>query len=217
MTGLEGYGSPAAVESAIGDAAKRAHAADPSLTVQERIRLECFHRFLCRVFSEGADGWVLKGGTSMLARVASARSTTDMDLFCQTGSLEAALTDLRRLAAVRLADFFRFEHAGHSLAIEGNQQPHAEGYRVTFDAYIGAKKKDSFHVDLAVNVVVTAEPEIAPANWGGRYAKLAGQIPVCDQYRSVESAMRLMHTFLDPVFAREIVDEVWDHVRLAWV
>ncbi|MFC6356744.1 nucleotidyl transferase AbiEii/AbiGii toxin family protein [Luethyella okanaganae] len=166
MTGTESYASPRAVEAAIKSAARNAFGADPSLTIQERIRLEYFHRFLSRVFSEANDSdWILKGGTGMLARVGSARSTTDVDLFRRSRTLDAALEDLRRLAAIDLGDFFRFDYAGHLNAIDGNQQTYTEGYQVSFDVSIGAKKKDSFHVDLVVNVTMTDEVEIAePAN-----------------------------------------------------
>ncbi|MFT3944006.1 MAG: nucleotidyl transferase AbiEii/AbiGii toxin family protein [Ancrocorticia sp.] len=162
----ERYASPAAVEAAIKEAARRAFASDHSLTVQERIRQEYFHRFLSRVFSEETDSnWMLKGGAGMLARVASARTTTDIDLFRRTHSPETALADLRRLAAIDLGDFFRFEYVGYTSVIEGNQETYSEGYQVKFDVYIGVKKKDSFHVDLVINVVVTDDVEVmSPAN-----------------------------------------------------
>lgn len=163
MTSEEPYAGPAAVEAAIAAAARKASAADPSLTVQERIRLEYFHRFLSRVFSEGDHSdWMLKGGMGMLARVASARTTTDVDLFRRSRSLGSALEDLRGLAAVDLGDFFRFDYTGYSDAIGGNQQTCTEGYEVSFDVYIGARKKDDFRVDLVVNVVMTDDVEIAP-------------------------------------------------------
>lgn len=95
------YQAPAAVESAIRSAAQKAARNDKSLSVQERIRLEYFHRFLCRIFSKTpTDAWLLKGGTALLARVASARATSDVDLFNRRHSLAAALTELRRLAAL---------------------------------------------------------------------------------------------------------------------
>jgi hypothetical protein len=76
------YATPKGVEDAVKAAAKRASADDPSLTTNERIRLEYFNRFLSRVFSDGPDSeWVLKGGTGMLARVASTRATLDIDLY----------------------------------------------------------------------------------------------------------------------------------------
>lgn len=166
MTETERYATPGAVEAAIAAAARKAFTADNSLTIQERIRLEYFHRFLSRVFSEADDSdWMLKGGTAMLARVASARTTIDVDLSRRSRTLDTALDDLRRLAAVDLGDFFRFDYTGYSHAVDGNQQTYTEGYQVSFDVYVGAKKKDSFHVDLVVNVVMTGEVEIAePAN-----------------------------------------------------
>ncbi|MET4637683.1 hypothetical protein ABIE24_000903 [Mycetocola sp. 2940] len=118
------------------------------------------------MLSEADDSdWMLKGGTAMLARVASARTTIDVDLSRRSRTLDTALDDLRRLAAVDLGDFFRFDYTGYSNAIDGNQQTYTEGYQVSFDVYVGAKKKDSFHVDPVVNVVMTGEVEIAePAN-----------------------------------------------------
>lgn len=152
------YRSPAAVEAAIAAAAKKAYGADKSLTITERIRLEQFNRFLSRVFAErDRSDWVLKGGTGMLARVASGRSTTDIDLFRRGHTLDEALEDLRRRASVSLDDFFRFEYTGHSDTIDGNQQAYTDGYRVSFDVYIGASKKGNLHVDLVVGVVTTDE------------------------------------------------------------
>lgn len=166
MTRNDGYASPGAVESAISAAARKASNTDPSLTIQERIRLEYFHRFLSRVFSEENDSnWMLKGGAGMLARVASARTTTDVDVFRRSASLDAALEDLRRLAAIDLSDFFRFDYVGHSTAVDGNQQTYAEGYRVSFDVYVGAKRKDRLSVDLVVNIITTDVVDIRlPAN-----------------------------------------------------
>lgn len=158
----ERYGSPAAVESAIAAAAKRAHKVDPSLSVNERIRLEYFHRFLSRIFDDPVDvGWVLKGGTGMLARVASARATTDVDLFRRGQSLDGALDDLRDRAKVVLDDFFRFEYMGYSAALGGEQQTATEGCRVSFDVYIGVKRKGALHVDLVVGVATTDAVAVA--------------------------------------------------------
>ncbi|MDR5698497.1 nucleotidyl transferase AbiEii/AbiGii toxin family protein [Agromyces aerolatus] len=166
MTEPEKYGSPAAVESAINAAARRANAADPSLTVQERVRLEYFNRFLSRIFSEPDNTeWMLKGGTSMLARVPSARATVDVDLFRANRSIDAALDDLRRLAVLDLGDFFRFEYLDHTSAVGGDQQTSTEGYGVRFDVYVGVKRKNPLHVDLVVNALTTGDADTAsPAN-----------------------------------------------------
>lgn len=163
MTHDQHYSSPGAVEAAIKSAARKAFAADPTLSVGEYVRLEYFRRFLSRVFSDADDSaWVLKGGTGVLARVGSARGTTDVDLFHRGGLLDSALDDLRRLAAVDLGDFFRFIYVGYSEVVGGNQQTYAQGYRVSYDVYIGVRKKEPLHIDLVVNVVMTDDAEVAP-------------------------------------------------------
>ena len=154
------YQTPAAVESAIRSAAQKAAQNDKSLSTQERIRLEYFHRFLCRIFSETpTDAWLLKGGTALLARVPSARATSDVDLFNRRHSLAAALTELRRLAVLDLGDFFRFEYVSHTDSLGGKQQAYTEGIRVSFDVYLGVNKKDRLNVDLVVKAVTTETPE----------------------------------------------------------
>ena len=166
MSGQERYATPAAVESAIAAAARNTSRSNPSLTTSERIRLEYFNRFLSRVFSEGhVSGWILKGGTGMLARVASARATIDVDLTRSGHSLDAALSELRRLAETDLGDFFRFDYTGYLPSIGGDQQAYVDGYRVSFDISIGASRKGQLHVDLVSSVITTDDPELAsPAN-----------------------------------------------------
>lgn len=161
----ERYTSAAGVEAAIRDAARKAAAVDSSITIGDRITQEYFRRFLSRIFSEADDtGWMLKGGTGVLARVGSARTTRDVDLFRRDQSIEGALADLRRLAAIDLSDYFRFEYTGHGSAV-GGQQTHTEGYHVSFDVYVGANKRGTLNVDLVVNVVITDEPTVtSPAN-----------------------------------------------------
>lgn len=161
----ENYNSPQAVEAAIKAAAKRANAADPSGAVSDRITQEYFRRFLSRIFSEeDSSGWVLKGGSGLLARVGSARSTQDVDLYRKNQTLDGALADIRRLAAIDLGDFFRFEYTRHGPAI-GGQQTYAEGYHVGFDVYVGANKRGILNVDLVVNAVMTDNPTVSrPAN-----------------------------------------------------
>lgn len=118
------YPTPAGVEYAIKDAAKKAAAVDPALDVNKRIHLEYFNRFLSRVFSEGADSeWVLKGGTGLLARVPSTRSTRDIDLYRSGFTITEALSDLIRLASIDLGDHFRFEYAGHTESIGTETSP----------------------------------------------------------------------------------------------
>lgn len=160
------YPTAKGVEHAIKAAAKRASADDPALTTDQRIRLEYFNRFLSRIFSDGPDSeWVLKGGTGMLARVASTRATLDIDLYRGGYGVEEAVEDLRRLAERDLGDHFRFVYTGHRAILVGEAQPYTDGYRVEFDTYIGAQKKGNIGVDLSTGAGLTAEPTItAPAS-----------------------------------------------------
>ncbi|MGG7507656.1 nucleotidyl transferase AbiEii/AbiGii toxin family protein [Plantibacter sp. YIM 135249] len=162
----EPYTSAAGVESAIRDAARHAFALDKTTSTQDRIRQEYFRRFLSRVFSEQKNSdWLLKGGTGVLARVASARRTTDIDLFRTNNTLDGALAELIRLTSIDLGDHFRFIYTRHHTAVGGDQQNYAERYSVDFDVYIGADRKEPLHVDLVVGVLVTDEVTVsAPAN-----------------------------------------------------
>lgn len=157
MTGeQESYPTALGVQAAIKEAAKKATQADPSLDVNKRIQLEYFNRFLSRIFSEGDDSeWVLKGGTGMLARIPSTRSTLDIDLYRQGFTIDQALEDLRRLASMDLSDHFRFEYASHESSIEADSQPYTDGYRVVFTVFIGVVKKGIVKIDLAVGAGMT--------------------------------------------------------------
>lgn len=158
MAEREPYSTSRGVENAIKDAAKKAAAVDPSLDVNKRIQLEYFNRFLSRVFSAGDDSeWVLKGGAGILARVASTRSTRDIDLYRQGFTLAPALDDLIRLASVDLGDHFRFEYAGHTDSIGNDTQPYTEGYQVKFTIFVGLSAKGALQVDLAAGAGITGE------------------------------------------------------------
>lgn len=59
----------------------------------EMMRQFVHERFLVRVFS-GNGQWVLKGGNAVLARVADARATLDVDLLRLPGDLDSAYDEL---------------------------------------------------------------------------------------------------------------------------
>lgn len=207
----EHYTSAAGVEAAIRDAARKAAATDPSIPTGDRITQEYFRRFLSRVFSEADDsGWVLKGGTGVLARVGSARTTRDVDLFRKDRSLEGALNDLRWLAAIDLGDFFRFEYTRHESAV--GQQSYTEGYRVSFDVYIGANKRGNLNVDLVVNVVITDEPTMKPPANGLDIPKLPSNdyrlYPVVDQIADKVCATLAEYSGRPSSRERDLVDLV---------
>lgn len=165
MADPTGYPTPAAVESAIRDAARSAARADPSLNTSQRIRLAHFDRFLCRVFRDGAaSAWLLKGGTSMLARVPSSRATLDIDLSRRGSSIDDALDELVSLSQVDLGDHCAFVFRGAREITAGATGPGTQGYRVTFDVLLGVKSVGVIGIDLVVGSVVTSTvTTLAPA------------------------------------------------------
>jgi hypothetical protein len=151
------YLSSAAVEAAIKSKARDKVRTDGSLNVNQLITQAYFDRFLCRVFFDGDESdWVLKGGTGMLARVPNTRATLDIDLYRNGYPLEQAVEDLKRLAAIDLGDYFRFVFVGQERMLTGENQPYANGYRLSFDALLGARKIRTINVDLVAGVGVTA-------------------------------------------------------------
>lgn len=101
----------------------------------------------------------------MLARVANARRTLDVDLYRDGYDKDTALADLRRLATVDLGDHFRFVYREHHEILTDAIQPYADGYRVTFDAYRGVKLVDTIKVDLSAGAMATGDPQVEdPAN-----------------------------------------------------
>lgn len=210
---MEGYATAAAVEAAIRDAARNAFARDPSVSVSERIRHEHFRRFLSRVFSEGEDSeWLLKGGTGMLARVPSTRTTKDIDLHRAGFTLDRALEELRRLASIDLGDHFRFVYSSHTASLGGNAQPHVDGYGVYFDVYVGAQKRSRVRVDLVVGAELTAEiTRQAPAN-GLNLPRLVSHdyrlYPVVDQISDKVCATMMLHSGRPSSREKDLVDLV---------
>ena len=83
------YQTPAALENAILDSARRSE-----MDTSRAIELFWWDRFLSRIFISASDKFILKGGLSMLARMKS-RYTRDIDLMTQESDIEdAALSEL---------------------------------------------------------------------------------------------------------------------------
>lgn len=207
------YGSPTAVESAIKAAAKKVSAEDHAVSVSERIRREHFRRFLTRVFLDAEDsGWVLKGGTSILARIPAARATTDVDLLWEGSELDGALAELRRLVEEDIGDYFRFSYRGHRPLTGKEQQARVEGYQVGFDTYLGAKKVGSFHVDLVVGSLITAPPQLLEPAGALRLPRLPSApyrlYPVVDQVADKVCATLAVYSGSESSRERDLVDLV---------
>lgn len=141
-----GYKTPAALEMAVKQAAR-----DSGQDTNRAISGFYFHRLLCRVFDDGDDRFVLKGGQGMLARTVDARATRDIDLLSTRASLDGALSDLLALAEKDLGDFVRFEYAGAE-PIKAEDE-YRSGMSVRFVPILGAKRMQGISIDLVVDKV----------------------------------------------------------------
>ncbi|MDN5853450.1 MAG: nucleotidyl transferase AbiEii/AbiGii toxin family protein [Actinomycetia bacterium] len=156
------YPSGPAMWAAVRSRAKNAAKSSES-SPNDLLRQFVYTRLLARVFSsESAHGWVLNGGTAILAREPNARHTADVDLLRQRISIEDAIADLRTACAVDIGDHFRFEVRSSGPAPAGNQAD-VRGAAITIDAYCGVRKVDTVMIDLVVGSLMTVEPEAREA------------------------------------------------------
>lgn len=99
-----GYDSWRAVERAL-KAVAVARANATGTDANRHLRAAYLDRVLCRVFSSSESSeWMLKGGTSMLARVPLTRTTKDLDLWAPESDLDTAEAALRAVLARDLGD-----------------------------------------------------------------------------------------------------------------
>lgn len=140
------YRSAAALEMAVKQVAK-----DSPLDTNRALAGFYFHRLLCRVFADGNDSFVLKGGQGVLARTLDARATRDIDLLSRRGDIETALSDLRTLVERDLGDFILFKFEGAE-PIKADDE-YRSGMSVKFVPWIGAKRTQPISIDLVVDEV----------------------------------------------------------------
>lgn len=149
------YKSPAALEMAIKAAAK-ASAQDTNRAIARFYH----HRLLCRVFSEPDSPFVLKGGLGMLARTLDARHTKDIDLTTSKLDPDEAVSELNRLARKDMGDFVSFVPRGWRAIKE--EDGYRDGYTVSYDVYLGAKKVSTVSVDLVSDQIEWVELQSQP-------------------------------------------------------
>jgi len=123
-----------------------------------------FDRFLSRVFADGdSSGWMLKGGTSILARVPEARNTQDLDLAASQASLDEAVEDLRRRVQADLGDHLTFEFVSSKPTGLGNTQPDVHTRQVVFGCFAQSGNRRKRVGEVKVDLVV-GPPPTAPAD-----------------------------------------------------
>ncbi len=146
------YKSPAEFDRALKKAVRKA-GGDPGEDYRQALR----DRFLCRVFSDPDARYILKGGSGLLARIPGARSTRDLDFAARPSvSAEAALSEMKALAARDLGDFCRFELTRHEESLDENG--YSRLLKLRFATYVGDQEKDPILIDLSLD----CDPLFAP-------------------------------------------------------
>jgi hypothetical protein len=156
------YATPQALDAAIRAKARQA-AQETGASPADLITSFHFQRLLARVFQY--DGWMLKGGQSLLVRYPSqARLSRDADLFrADAVSEQDAIDALDRAIAFDLDDYFRFSRE--------TVTPETNGAKVKVGVQIGTLRKASLEVDLVVRRTPTGTPTLAsltpaiPIDW----------------------------------------------------
>lgn len=152
------YATPRALEMAVKSAAERS-----PMDTGRAMSGFWFHRLLCRVFVEGNDRFVLKGGRAMLARTVDARATRDIDLLARGTDLDEAIEELKELAAADLGDHVRFVFSAAD-PIKAEDE-YRSGAKLVFDMWLGAKRMQPVSIDLVVDEVPLERAErISPAD-----------------------------------------------------
>ena len=152
------YKTPKALEMAIGEAARAS-----VLDTNRAINSFYYHRLLVRVFSEGEPHFVLKGGLGMLARTVDARATRDADLTTSSLDIDSAVRELRQLASKDLGDFVSFQFVGVEPVRADDE--YRDGFKVRFDAFLGARRVQTVSVDLVSDSVPCDDPDwLTPAD-----------------------------------------------------
>ncbi|MGB3911727.1 MAG: nucleotidyl transferase AbiEii/AbiGii toxin family protein [Pseudolysinimonas sp.] len=215
MAGDEGYETPAAVRSALTTAVKLLPQARRGAALREFVH----DRFLCRVFAL-KEPWVLKGGTAMLARVADARHTKDVDLWNETRDMDLALASIHRAIDLDLGDHLADKVCAiHELH---NDNPSTR-VRDLVDVLVYAATESVDGAALRVAIasealhrgmgpIITFAP---PSTWAGQFAKVARDAEPIIGRPSFAEAVESAAAFIQPALARDH-SGTWSPTDSSW-
>ncbi len=130
----------------------------------ERYRQALRDRFLCRIFSDPENRFILKGGSGLLARIPNARATRDTDFALRKRETPDKIVEaLDALLSLNMDDFCRFELTRREESVDENG--YSRLLKLRYATYIGEEEKDPVLVDLSLDCELTLPPEqITPAN-----------------------------------------------------
>ena len=119
-------------------------------------KMVAFDRFLSRLFLQGPDQWVVKGGFALQLRLgARARTTKDIDLLV-VGEVQEIYPHLREAGAMDLGDWFTFEVSDtiHSDIYD------IGGLRYRLYSLLDGRTFERFHIDIGIG-----DPLLAPVEY----------------------------------------------------
>lgn len=155
------YETPSAFRKALKDRFGQIARADRGYSLDELQRQFAYDRVLARLFSsDDADRWVLKGAGALLARLATARHSKDVDMFFHAADADVddAVDALRAGLRIDIGDHFDFD-----ITRVAPLQEEAKGARVHVTARLGPTSFANFHIDVVVGTAMTGTPDfVAP-------------------------------------------------------
>ena len=119
-------------------------------------KMVAFDRFLSRLFLQGQDQWVVKGGFALQLRLGTrARTTKDIDLLV-IGEVQEIYPHLRGAGAIDLGDWFTFEVSDtiHSDIYD------IGGLRYRLYSLLDGRTFERFHIDIGIG-----DPLLAPVEY----------------------------------------------------
>jgi hypothetical protein len=152
------YQTPSAFRTALKERFGQIARADGRYPLNELQRQFAYDRALARLFSSNdADRWVLKGAGALLARLAAARHSKDVDVFFNAteADIDGAVDALRAALRTDLGDHFAFD-----VIRVAPLQEEARGARVHVNARLGPASFAGFHIDVVVGTAMTGTPDI---------------------------------------------------------
>jgi hypothetical protein len=183
------YRTPQALQHALNERARRG-----GVPGDQVLRRFLFTRLLARVFQSDPDGWLLKGGQALLVRFRAARHTRDIDLYrAGAATLNEAVDAMVAAAGLELDDLVRFE-----LRTRDDRLDERGVARVSFDAYLGTRRKDTVSVDLVIDGRPVGQGEYrqleppVPLDWPSSWP-LVRLYPLADHVADKIAAMYERH------------------------
>ncbi len=136
----------------------------------QRVRRKvAFERLLARIFHQGSDGFVLKGGYAMELRFTAARATKDIDLTClhRTGIDESLMEtviirEIRELVKLDLEDYFSFEVSESRMDLDN--APYG-GARYSVSSFVDRRLFVRFQLDVGADVIADEIEQVNSSDW----------------------------------------------------